>query len=97
MTEIDAYTLAALVYDELHKIGLAQTVPPLALNGMERPWEKRSEETQEAWEAAVKRALVRMGIAEGHPGFEGYVMRIPKIHSESLQIPKCLDALNEKK
>lgn len=68
MIEIDIYNLAALIYDELHKT----CRPGQTITGLDKPWESRTEKTQNAWEIAVQKALVRAGIVPGDPAPESF-------------------------
>ena len=61
--DIDVYNLASLVYDELHKT----CKPGQTIVGLDKPWEARTEKTQQAWEDAVRKALIRAAIIEGDP------------------------------
>jgi len=61
--EIDIYNFASLVYDELHKT----CKPGQTIVGLDRPWEARTEKTQQLWEDAVRKALIRAAIIEGDP------------------------------
>ena len=61
--DIDVYNLASLIYDELHKT----CRPGQTICGLDNPWEARSERTQEAWEDAVRKALIRAAIIPGDP------------------------------
>lgn len=65
---LDIYNLASLIYDELHKT----CSPGQTIVGLDKPWEARTEKTQQAWEVAVRKALIRAMLIPGDPSPESY-------------------------
>jgi hypothetical protein len=76
MQEIDSYTLAALIHEEL-RVHLLMNGDDI-IRDFHKRWRERSAADQAAWENAVRVALSRMGLFGDRPLVLGYVLSVPR-------------------
>lgn len=76
MQQLDPYTLAALIHEELRVHTLMNGDD--FLKDFHKRWRERSAEDQAAWENAVRVALSRMGLFGDRPLVLGYVLSVPR-------------------
>lgn len=76
MQEIDSYTLAALIHEELRVHTLMNGDD--FLKDFHKRWRERSAEDQAVWERAVQVALSRMALTGDRPLVLGYVLSMPR-------------------